>query len=83
MSWLQTSLQGKQLLVNMDVNLEELSYTLHLTDLINTWEEKVEGEEFKARWQRLNSDLEGMEEADGLKEIREGVKKKTGKKQSG
>ena len=73
MSWLQTSLQGKQLLVNMDVNLEELSYTLHLTDLINTWEEKVGGEEFKARWQRLNSDLEGMEEADGLKEIRDAV----------
>jgi len=73
MSWQQTSLQGKQLLVKMDVDLEELRYTIHLTDLVNTWEEKVGGEEFKARWQRLNSDLEGMEEADGLKEIRDAV----------
>jgi len=73
MLWLQTFLQGRQLLVNIDVNLEELGYTLHLTDLVNTWEEKVGGNEFKARWQRLNSDLEGMEEADGLKEIRDAV----------
>ena len=73
MPWLQTILQGQQLLVKMDVNLEELSYTIHLTDLVNTWEEKVGKEEFKARWQRLNSDLEGMEEADGLKEIRDAV----------
>jgi len=73
MPWLQTFLQGRQLLVNIDVNLEDLGYTLHLTDLVNTWEEKVGGNEFKARWQRLNSDLEGMEEADGLKEIRDAV----------
>ena len=73
MSWLQTCLHGKQLLVQMEVKLEELSYTLHLTDLVNTWEEKVGKEEFKARWQRLNSDLEGMEEADGLREICDAV----------
>jgi len=73
MPWQQTFLQGRQLLVNMDVNLEELGYTLHLTDLVYTWEEKVGENEFKARWRRLNSDLEGMEEADGLKEIRDAV----------
>ena len=73
MSWQQTWVHGKQLLVKMEVKLEELSYTLLLTDLVNTWEEKVEEEEFKARWQRLNSDLEGMEELDGLGELRDAV----------
>jgi len=73
MSWLQTCLHGKELLVKMEVKLEELSYTLHLTDLVNTWEEKVGEEEFNARWQRLNSDLEYMEEAYGLREVRDAV----------
>jgi len=70
---MQTHLNGRQLLVKIEVKLEELSYTLLLTDLVNTWEEKVGKEEFESRWQKMNPDLEGMEGADGLKEIRGAV----------
>ena len=70
---MQTHLDGRQLMVKIEVKLEELSYTLLLTDLVNTWEEKVGKEEFESRWQKMNPDLEGMEGADGLKEIRGAV----------
>ena len=76
MSWVQTCLNGKQMLVRMVVKLEELSYTLSLTDSVNVWEEKVEGEKFKTRWQRLNSDLEGMEASEGLIEVRDALQNK-------
>lgn len=48
---------------------ELLAYTLLVTDLQTVWVEEVSREQFLERWHQLNSDLEGLEPVEGLREV--------------
>jgi len=69
MAWVPVRLEGGQHLARMEVEEGQASYRLHLTDLASLWVEEVGEEQFLARWNSLNSDLEGMAVKEGLAEV--------------
>ena len=69
MAWLRVELEGRPFLLRIEVEEVELTYSIFLTDLERVWSEVVKEGQFGVRWRKHNSELEGMEEVEGLREV--------------
>ena len=69
MAWLRVELEGRAFLLRMEVEEVQLTYSIFLTDLERVWSEVVKEGQFGVRWGKHNSELEGMEEVEGLREV--------------